>query len=654
MARRRTPPENGLGKVKLILVGVLFALIWAALLTRTAYIQLYKGEQYGALASKQTLSTEFERGRRGRILDRDGNLLATSVEVKSVYLHPFKVTDKGAAVDLLSQTLDMSRARVSKLLGSKKNFVWVKRQIKDREAAALAQAPMPGVYLTNEYVRLYPQGKLAGQVLGFVNVDGKGLEGLENRFDARMAGGKAELVVQRDNLGRRLFLDASGREMDIDGKDVVLTIDSHIQALAERSLEKAVTENKARAGIAVVVEVATGDVLAVANMPFFNPNTVRSSSPAQRRLRAALDIYEPGSTMKPLLFAAALEQGTIEPGQRIDCERGRYKVGPSWINDHHAYDWLTVNEVLRYSSNIGTAKIAQHLGAQNYYWYLTRLGFGEKPGLELASLSRGMLHPVEKWREFDLAAAAFGQGVGVTAMQLVQAYMSVAAGGELRPLRLVREPAAEHPAVPRRVFSTETARIVLDMMAEVVELDGTGRHARIPGVPMAGKTGTAQKAKEGRYSEDYLASFVGMVPARDPELLILVMVDEPGGDVNAGGKVAAPAVRDIAMGTLAYYGRLPDPPAPEAEVAEDGTSEPVGQTQPAAAKAAEAAAPGPDVPDVRGLPLRRALEIFAQKGVVPELRGGGSVVSGQSPAPKEPWPEPGEEGDRDVFVLWLS
>lgn len=648
---QRSRPESGLGKAKLVLVGILFALVWAALLGRTAYIQLYKGAQYSDLASKQTLSTEFERGRRGSILDRDGNLLATSVEAKSVYLHPFKVQDKAEAVSLLASALDLPRAKISKLLSSKKSFVWVKRQIKDREAAALAQAPMPGIYLTNEYVRLYPQGKLAGQVLGFVNIDGKGLEGMENEFDARMAGGKAEFVVQRDNLGRRIFLDAAGREMDIDGDDVTLTIDSHIQALTERSLAQAVEEHKAKSGIAVVVDVKSGDILAMADVPFFNPNAVRSSQAGQRRLRAALDVYEPGSTMKPFLFAAALEQGTIKPGDRINCENGRYKVGPGWVHDHHAYKWLTVNEVLRYSSNIGSAKIAQDLGAQNYYWYLTRLGFGERPALQLPAISPGTLHPVEKWRTFDLAAAAFGHGLGTTALQLAQAYMTLASGGEMRPLRLVLNPAPAAPEVPHRVFSTETVGQVLAMMCEVVEMDGTARSVRIPGVPMAGKTGTAQKPKGGAYSDEYLSSFVALVPGDKPELLIVSMVDEPGGKVNAGGKVAAPVARDIAMGTLAYYGRLPAPPAPEetllAQDEQAGDAAQIPDETPVVAQA-----PGEAVPDVRGMPLRRALEILAQKGVVPLIKGGGLTVSGQQPGPEEPWPTPG--GNEDVFILWIS
>ncbi len=650
MKTRRTRLETGLGKTKLVLVGVLFALVWAALIARTGYIQIIKGSQYSELASKQTLSTEFERGKRGRIMDRDGSLLATSVEVKSVYLHPFKLTNKKQAVETLSTVLSLPRERISKLLNSQKSFVWVKRQIKDREAAALALAPMPGVYLTNEYVRLYPQGQLAGQTIGFVNVDGKGLEGMENQFNERMSGGKAEFVVQRDNLGRRIYLDSKGEEMNIDGQDVTLTIDSHIQTLTETILEQTVTKHKAKAGIAVVVDVASGDILALANMPFFNPNTVRTSFPSQRRLRAALDVFEPGSTMKPFLFAAALEQGTIKSGDRIYCENGRYKVGPAWVNDHHAYKWLTVNEILRYSSNIGSAKIAQDLGAQNYYWYLTRLGLGQKPVLSLPVLSSGTLHPVEKWRKFDLAAAAFGHGMSITALQLTQAYMAIAAKGELRPLRIVLDPVPKVEGTPARIFSVQTIDTLLGIMREVVELDGTGRTARTPGVSMAGKTGTAQKPKGGGYSEDYLSSFVAMVPGDDPELLIVVLVDEPSAGVNAGGKVAAPAARDIAIGTLAYYGRLPAPSVENTLAVQDAP-----QLDPAKEiPEAKPTAPGNTVPDVRGLPLRRALEILATKGVIPHIRGGGLTVSGQKPSPGEPWPDSGEEEDTNAFILWLS
>ncbi len=651
MKTKRTRLETGLGKTKLVLVGVLFALVWGALLARTGYIQIIKGSQYSALAAKQTLSTEFERGKRGRIMDRDGSLLATSVEVKSVYLHPFKLTNKKQAVETLSTVLDLPRTRISTLLNSKKSFVWVKRQIKDREAAALALVPMDGVYLTNEYVRLYPQGQLAGQTIGFVNVDGKGLEGMENRFDERMAGGKAEFVVQRDNLGRRLYLDSKGQEMDINGQDVTLTIDSHIQSLTENILGKTVTKHKAKAGIAVVVDVASGDILALANVPFFNPNTVRTSFPAQRRLRAALDVFEPGSTMKPFLFAAALEQGTIKPGDRIYCENGRYKVGPGWVNDHHAYKWLTINEILRYSSNIGSAKIAQDLGAQNYYWYLTRLGLGQKPTLPLPALSSGTLHPVEKWHKFDLAAAAFGHGLGVTALQLTQAYMAIAAKGELRPLKLVLDPPPEKTKIPTRIFSTQTIDTLLTMMREVVELDGTGRAARTPGITIAGKTGTAQKPKHGGYSEDYLSSFVALVPGDNPELLIVVMLDEPSSGVNAGGKVAAPAARDIALGTLAYYGRLPAPPLAQNALMAQTTP----QLDPAEETVKAKPAPlGKTVPDLRGLPLRRALETLAKKGVVPRIKGGGLTVSGQKPSPGKPWPDSRDEGEDNVFILWLS
>ncbi|WP_022661324.1 penicillin-binding transpeptidase domain-containing protein [Paucidesulfovibrio longus] len=662
MRAKRTHKRPGPSSTKLVLAGVLFALVWAALWVRTGWIQLYQGPQLERLAAKQTLSTEFERGRRGRILARDGELLATSVEAKSVYLRPLEIQDRAATAKALSDLLHMPRAEVDKDLASRKNFVWVKRQVMDREAAALDREDLPGVYLTSEHVRLYPQGRLAGQLLGFVNIDGKGLEGLERSYETRLAGGKAEQVKLRDASGRRLYLDAQGREVDIDGQDLRLTIDTHIQDVTEQALADTVEKYEAKGGVALVVDIPTGEILAIANYPFFNPNAYRSSTAHDRRNRAAMDAPEPGSTMKPLLFAAALDQGVITPDKLIDCENGRYKVGPHVIRDHHSYKWLPVNKVLRYSSNIGAAKIGEALGAQNYYDYLRRLGFGEQTALNLPAESPGILRPVQEWNEFDLAAASFGQGIGVTVLQLAQGFLTIGNKGVLRPLRLVLDPQDPDYAPPRRIFSESSAKLVLGMMREVVQEDGTGRFARIPGITMAGKTGTAQQAEtQGGYGDKYLSSFVGMIPGEDPELLIVVMVDEPG-PVNAGGKVAAPVVREVAMRTLAYYGKLPDPN--EAAFEPDSEGEAVAE----AAMAQQAAGtghldPGPEptaafvggaAPNVTGMPLRRAMEILARGGIVPVLKGQGMTVTGQEPRAGQKWPQQEKEGGQDVFILWLS
>jgi cell division protein FtsI (penicillin-binding protein 3) len=662
MRAKKPHKRPGPSSVKLVLAGVLFALIWAGLWVRSGWIQLYKGPQLERLAAKQTLSTEFERGRRGRILARDGELLATSVEAKSAYLRPLEVQDRETTAQTLAEVLGVSREGIRKHLASRKNFIWIKRQITDREAAALNRVDLPGVYLTSEHVRLYPQGRLAGQLLGFVNIDGKGMEGLERAYESRLAGGRAEQVKLRDASGRRLYLDAQGREVDIDGQDLRLTIDTHIQDVTEQALADAVQRFKAESGTTVVVSIPSGEILAMASYPFFNPNAYRRSTASVRRNRAAMDALEPGSTMKPILFAAALEEGVITPDKLIDCEGGRYKVGPHWIRDHHSYKWMAVNKVLRYSSNIGAAKIGEALGAQNYYDYLRRLGFGERSRLDLPAESPGIMRPVQEWNEFDLAAAAFGQGFSATALQMVQAFLPIACGGVNQPLQLVLSPKDPDYGPPERLFSASTARQVLSMMTEVVQEDGTGRFARIPGVTMAGKTGTAQKATTtGGYGNKYLSSFVGMVPGDDPELLIISMVDEPS-TMNAGGRVAAPVVKEVAMRTLAYYGRLPDPttpvftvPPPGEAVAEAALAQQLTGPQPKVPEPASGSSfEGGTAPDVTGMPLRRAMEILARGGVVPVIKGSGMTVTGQQPDPGRPWPEANNQEGQDVFVLWLS
>ncbi len=636
-------------RFKLACVAGLFVVLLGALWVRAGYIQLWRGPQLEELASRQSYAAEFERGQRGRILSKDGAVLATSVEAQSVYARPLDAAKSPKTPRVLAAILGLPEADVRKDLASKKNFVWIKRQISDAQAKAVAEAGLPGVHLASEYNRLYPNGHLAGQILGFVDVDGKGLEGVEAAFEDRLAAGQAKLVVQRDASGRRLYLDDQGREMEINGHDVRLTIDSHMQDLTEQALAEAVRKYEAQSGMAIVVQVDSGEILAMANYPFFNPNVSRTTAAGLRRNRAAQDVFEPGSTMKPFLVAAALEEKTVTADQLFDCENGKWKLRNKIIRDDHPHRWLTVSQIVRYSSNIGAAKVGQTLGSQRYYDYLTRLGFGSRPGVTALSGGVGILHPAQAWTEIDQAAIAFGQGIGVTALQMAKAYLCIAAGGEAKPLKLIADPMQDQPEASGRVFSDKTAQAVLAMMREVVEMDGTGKMARIPGVPVAGKTGTAQKAGKGGYSDERLSSFVGLIPGDKPEYLVLALVDEPQ-NVSYGGIVAAPAVKEIASRALAYYGRLPEAPAlAEAARVEPDPSQVMGEVLPAG----QPRTAGERVPDLHGLPLRRAVELLVQKGIVPVLKGRGMVVSGQKPAAGDPWPE-GRDGDNDVFVLILS
>lgn len=644
-----------LSKVKIILVMGFFALSLGALWVRAGWVQLHEGDWLEKRASRQNLAAEFETGERGRIFDRNGAMLATSVEAKSVYLRPVEAAQqRETVVEQLSRILGVSRGYIRRKVNSKSRFVWVKRQVTDKQSTALAHAKLPGVHLTSEYTRLYPNGHLAGQVLGFVGIDGKGLEGIERQFDKRMTPGKAKFVVQRDASGRRLYLDAQGREMDINGQDVHLTIDSHIQESAEQALAASVNEFHASSGVVVAVEVKSGDIVALANYPFFNPNAYRKSKASVRRNRAATDVYEPGSTMKPLLIGAALQEGIVDSDKLYFCENGRWRVARKTIRDTHPSAWLPVRKILRYSSNIGAAKIGMDLGASKYHDYLGELGFGRPTGLRIPSERSGIVHPAEKWRQLDLAAISFGQGIGVTALQLTKAFLCVANKGVVKNLRLTKSPEAKQNAnEERRVFSRETAQTVLGLMEEVVELDGTGRKCRIQGVTVAGKTGTAQKASAGGYGSKYLSSFVGMVPGDNPEYLVLCMVDEPSKN-DYGGTVAAPVVRSVMIDTLAYEGHLPD--AAGQVLAEESALEDVNATELARTlKPVPMREGGDTVPDIKGMTVRRALELLVKKGIVPVLKGDGMTVTRQTPAPGSPWPDAEKsEGKNDVFVLWLS
>jgi cell division protein FtsI (penicillin-binding protein 3) len=651
---RKRPKEarskTDIGKVKLVAVALVFALIWVVLWGRAAYVQLFLGPKLSAAAGKQNLATEFELGERGRIYASNNALLATSVESKSVYASPVEIQNPAQTAQTLAQILGAPKKNLEHELASSKGFVWVKRQIEDREAQELLKANLPGIHLTSEFRRMYPNRYLAGQVLGFVDVDGKGLEGIEGLFDERMAGGRAKFVVQRDASGRRLYLDAQGKEMNIRGQDVRLTIDTVVQDATEQAVADAVNRYNGRSGMGIVVHVPTGNILALAHYPFFNSNSPADYKAAVRRDRAALDIFEPGSTMKPFTFAAALEQKVIDPNKIFDCENGKWNLRGKTIRDTHPYRWLSASRVLRYSSNIGTAKIGLALGAQPLYGYLHKLGFGERPGLSLPSESPGMLRQPKEWTEFDLATISFGQGIGVTGLQMAQAYLTLANKGVTKPLRLVIDPPQDPPFEPERVFSEQTANAVLAMMREVVEEDGTGKVARIPGVPMAGKTGTAQKfsGQVGKgYGTGIVASFVGLVPADNPEFLFMVAVDEPT-PVSFGGVVAAPAVRDIAIKTLSYFGRLPEAKgAPSADQQEHSMTA-------KATHAPTAEGGGSTVPNMVGLSVRRALEVLGKRGIVPSLKGGGMEITNQKPAPGEPWPEGPDANKPDAFVLWLG
>jgi cell division protein FtsI (penicillin-binding protein 3) len=630
-------------RVRLAFVAVLFGLAWAALWARAFQVQVLDGEELASRAERQHVSVEFASGKRGRILDRNGRVLAKSVAVNSVFVRPDEVREPRRAARELSRILDEPIGGLLKKLTADKSFVWIVRGIGDKPAAEIRNISEPGLHMLVEYGRTYPNGHLAGQLIGFVGLDGDGLEGVERSFDKHLAGRRVAVAVQKDAGGSSLYLEGGP---DAAGSDLTLTLDADIQFMAEEALAAAVTDNDARYGVMLVIEVESAEVLAWAQYPFFNPNVFREYDPAAWRNRGALDALEPGSTMKPVLVAAALQEGVVREDTEYFCEEGEWGIRGATFGDTHEYGLLPVSKIVRYSSNIGAAKIGLDLGARIYHDYLSRLGFGDRSEIPLPGENPGILRPASRWTRVDLAAASFGQGLAATPLQLAQAYLCLASDGVFRPLRISRGGGAT-ASRSRRVFSKKVAGSVLSMLRDVVQEDGTGTAVRIPGLEVGGKTGTAQKASpEGGYSEKYVASFVGLFPALEPKYLVLAVVDEPEPH-HYGGVVAAPAVRRTALGSLSYLGKLPD----AVQGGEGDEKSVANPEEPARTRVfvVHDVAPVPGrVPDVVGLPVRRAVEAFVRAGRVPSVKGSGGFVARQSPGAGRKWPGGGRP------VLWLT
>lgn len=631
-------------------VSIVLGLLWASLWCRAYYVQVMQGPKLASMASKQHQSSELVSGERGQIFDSKGRLLAKSVEIQSVYVRPSELEDPTKTLQALSEVLGTSVKDLANKLGTRSGHVWMARQIGDQAAAKVKDAKIKGAYLTTEYMRLYPNKHLAGQLIGFSGLDDQGLEGLEASFNDHLSGKSALYIVQRDAAGNKLYLDVEGREVDVRGKDVKLTLDTNIQFVAEEALSKTVTTYNARWGACLVVEVESGNILAWAENPPFNPNNYKKYSPNRWRNHSAIDTFEPGSCLKPLVVASGMQESICNAETIYHCENGKFNVAKKVVRDVHPHDLLSVRKIVRYSSNIGAAKIALQLGKTRLYSYLNRLGYGDRTGLPLVGESRGVLRPPGSWEEIETATIGFGQAISVTALQMAKAYLCLANFGVSKPLRLVLDPPMDNQP-EMRIFSPNVVKEVLSMLSEVVELDGTGKRAKIEGLRVAGKTSTAQKASpNGGYGDKVVASFIGFFPMEKPEYLIVVVVDEPEPE-HYGGVVAAPAFREVALKTLSYLGRLPEIPLQAAE--EKFNRE-------AAAQRAETdkrdtrvrLVEKGKVPDVVGLSVRRAVEVLAGQGVVPTVKGEGMFVTKQAPLPGKPWAE--QEKDPGKCILWLS
>ncbi len=653
-------------------IAIIFCAVWGGLWIRAGYIQLWEGNSLAEKARRQYVSLEIVSIPRITITDRNGQVLAKSVECYSVYADPLQVEDSSRAVTLLAEYLGESQEKYRKLLSKSGRFVWLKRHIDDATAMAIRHAKIPGIMLVKEYERVYPYKQVAGQLLGFVGVDGIGLEGIERTFNEYLSTVETKQFVQKDASGRKFYIKGMDSE-EMQGADLQLTIDTQVQSIAEDSVAQMVDTVEAKWGGVLIADVKTGEVLAWAQYPFFNPNTYRQHKPIDYRNRLALDAFEPGSTFKLFLVAAALEEGVITKDTIFDCENGLWKIKSAVIRDDGIpQKELTVSEILRYSSNIGCGKISLELGAQRFHQYLVKLGFGQPVGLDIAE-GRGILRRPRDWSETDLISTGFGQSISTTTAQLAQGFLTIANHGIYKPIKIVmNKDLFQKESKETQIFSKKISSNLLEMMCNVVSL-GTGKRAKISGVSIAGKTGTSQKAdKTGKYGQERIASFVGIFPAEEPQYLVLVVIDEPN-TKRYGGLIAAPVFRNVATKMMAYYGSLPDPNGFVAHVDKKqlhykreaailaltrDTQEAVKEVPIKTEVRKKIVSQKPreiyidaDIPDVTGKTIRKAMEIFVRKGLVPEVKGQGTIVVKQEP---EPGTTITDQKSGQKYILWLS
>lgn len=591
--------------------------------------------------------------KRGPILDRTGSELAVSVSTKSLFVQPARLRSPERVAKILARYVGRPPSRLRALFEQDKGFVWVSRQMPSADAEEAVRAVRQGlrdagargpweigIGTVEEPKRFYPNRELASHLLGFTDLDSTGIEGIELALDRYLKGGQAALLCERDARGQVIVPADAPVDIDSRGNTLTLTLDRNIQYLAQEELQAAVSRYQARGGVVIVMQPSTGEILAMASSPAYNPNTPASAPPEARKNRAVTDCFEPGSTFKVFTLASALEMGAVSVSDKVFCENGAYRYAGRVIHDTHRYGWLTVPEVIKFSSNIGITKIGERMNAGRFYEMVRAFGFGTKTGIELPGEIAGL---VPSRSGFDSrirrATVSFGQGISVTPLQLCTAMAAVVNGGRVMKPYLVREIKSSdgrviyrgEPKELRRVISPSTSAAMRALMGKVVEEDGTGTQARIKGFLVGGKTGTAQKVEEGsgRYSASKrVASFVGFLPLQDPRLLILVVIDEPKGQVY-GGVVAAPAFNQIAVKTAYYLGIQPTEPVraaaerPKVPLRRGSLLTRVALGRPAGAVV---------MPDLRGLSMGRVVDIMGQYSVRLSLVGSG-VARRQSPEP---------------------
>jgi len=539
---------------KLIVAGI--ALAFAGLAGRAAYVQVVGNEFFQRQGEVRFARTLELPANRGRILDRNGLILASSVPASSIWAIPEDVEASKAQLAELAKLLEMPVADLNKKLANEdKTFVWVKRQVDEPVAQKIHSLGIKGIYQRKEYKRKYPEGETIAHVVGFTNVEDRGQEGIELTFNKDLAGKPGSRRVIKDRLGR--VVESIGEQVPpVEGKDIQLSVDSKVQFFAYQKLRDAVIERKAKAGSVVVLDTITGEVLALANYPSYVPDKRQNLTGEQLRNRAVTDTFEPGSTMKPITVAMALEAGRIKPGTLIETGPGRISIGGFTISDTHNYGTLTVEGVVQKSSNVGALKIAQKMSPHEMWETYVALGYGQKPQIEFPGAVTGRLRPWKSWRPVEQATMAYGYGLSASLFQMAHSYTSFAHDGRIIPVTMLK---SGEPATGVQVFSPENARAVRKMLQMAAAPGGTGQLAQTVGYSVGGKSGTAHKqVGKGYASNKYRAWFTGMAPIDAPRIIVAVMIDEPSDGKYYGGLAAAPVFSEVVQQTLRMMGVQPD------------------------------------------------------------------------------------------------
>ena len=578
---------------RLVAVGVAMVAMAVVIGWRLVDLQVIHAGQLAKRAERQQEQLVPVEGERGTIYDRQGRVLAMNTEMPSVFAVPTAIEEPRPLGAALAAVLGRPKAEVIKRLSTDRAFVWLDRQISPARARAALSVGGEGIGVISESHRFYPKRSLMAHLIGFTGLDNDGLEGIELRYDSMLRGERGWRLVERDAAGRVVLSKGPGTPKR--GDDLRLTVDEVIQYETEQALDSVVQETQASSAIAIMIEPTTGAILAMAVRPDFNPNRLAGLDAGQWRNRAITDLYEPGSTIKPLMLAGAFEERVVKPDDLIDCEQGRMMVANKPLHDHEPFGLMTPQEIIQHSSNIGAAKIGMRLGAERLHNWLTTFGFGRPTGIDLKGEVGGLLRPVSQWSGRSVASHAIGQELGVTPLQLVTAYAALANGGWMVRPHLVDSvvlPDGTSQPVPhqplRRVISGQTAHRVRDILTSVTTSEGTGAQASMADFLVAGKTGTAQKVNPETHRYDaqaVVSSFIGFVPADSPRFVLLVVVDDPQGP-GWGGTVAAPVFRQIATATLHYMGVMPSAASPSPKLVQFAPSAPV--------TAVSKAGPGPD------------------------------------------------------------